>query len=121
MGLRMHPNHVLLVAVDPLRVKDMMDRQEVLLVDVRETDEWELERIAGAIHMPLSRFEPTRLPEAPGKRLILHCHAGARSSKAAEILFRSGRTDVMHMLGGLTGWKIAGLDTIRLAEIRLPA
>jgi len=117
----MHPNHVLLVAVEPLRVKAMLKRQEALLVDVREADEWYAEHIPGAIHMPLSRFEPSEIPDDEGQPLILHCLAGARSSKAAEILFRSGRTHVMHMRGGLTGWKLAGLETIQLAETRRPA
>lgn len=121
MDVQMHPNHMRLVAVEPQRVKQLLDSGQGVLVDVREEDEWLRERIAGAIHMPLSRFDPSGLPESRGKTLIIHCLAGARSSKAAGILFHSGRLDVMHMLGGLTGWKMAGFDTVRSSDIRLPA
>lgn len=114
----MHPNHMRLVAVAPLRVKDLLDRKEVMLVDVREVDEWDLERIPGAIHMPLSQFEPAELPRIAGSSLVLHCLAGARSPKAADILFRSGSIDVMHMHGGLTGWKLAGLPTVKPSSSR---
>lgn len=117
----MHPNHVRLIAVEPLRVKALLERREAILVDVREADEWDTERIPGAIHMPLSHFDPSGIPEASGQSLVLHCLAGARSSKAADILFRSGRIDLMHMRGGLTGWKLAGLETLQCGISRQSA
>ena len=117
----MHPNHVRLTAVDPHYVKELLERDAAVLVDVREADEWQAERIDGAIHMPLSRFDPAGIPDLPGHSLVLHCLAGARSSKAADVLFRSGRIDVMHMRGGLTGWKMAGFDTLRSGTLKLPA
>lgn len=114
----MHPNHVRLIAVEPTRVKALLERREAVLVDVREADEWEVEHIPGAMHVPLSRFAASAVPELPGKPVVLHCLAGARSSKAADILFRSGRLDVMHMRGGLTGWKMAGLGTVQATAVR---
>lgn len=107
----MHPNFQRLMAIEPERVKDLLDRNDVLLVDVREEDEWRLERIPGAISMPLSCFDATDLPRQAAAQIVLHCLGGARAPKAANLLFYAGHNAALHMKGGLAGWKLAGLET----------
>ena len=53
---------------DVAQVKAWLDRNEILLVDVRETSEYEKEHIAGSVLLPLSSFEPDMFPSLPGKR-----------------------------------------------------
>ncbi len=84
---------------------------EVILVDVREQEEFAEERIPGAIPFPLSSFDPAALPRTAGKKLVLSCFIGGRSSQAAERLLAAGGAEVFNLDGGLFAWKEAGLMT----------
>lgn len=86
---------------------------EVLLVDVREPDEHRNERIAGAVNMPLSRFDPAALPPSAGKTVVLHCQGGVRSAKALEACQKAGVEVRHHLKGGINAWKAAGLPILR--------
>lgn len=92
-------------------VKAWLDRSEILLVDVRETKEYEVEHIAGALLLPLSSFEPDMFPVLPGRKVVLHCAIGKRSEAAGKMLARAGHAGVIHMEGGLQAWKAAGFAT----------
>lgn len=81
----------------------------IVLVDVREPDEFAAGRIPGSILNPLRSFDPAALPKAAGKRVVLSCRSGNRSLRALEIAQASGRTDVTaHYPGGMNGWMAAG-------------
>lgn len=94
--------------VDPQTARQWIERGEAVVVDVREPHEFALERIDGATPMPLSAFDPRRIPETAGKRLLLMCASGIRCGMASEILVRAGYGDVYRLAGGITGWKAAG-------------
>lgn len=101
-------------ALDPIEIAPeiiarWLEAGEVLLVDVRETREYDLEHIAGALLMPLSELDATLFPAMSDKPLVLHCAVGKRSAAAARMLLKAGHAKVMHMGGGLTAWKAAGL------------
>jgi len=93
------------------QVKEWLDRNEIVLVDVRETSEYEVEHIAGALLLPLSSFDPEMFPTLPGKKLVLHCAVGKRSEAAGKMLLNEGHRGVIHMAGGLDAWKAAGFAT----------
>ena len=97
--------------VAPEDVQTWLEAGEVLLVDVRETREYDAEHIAGALLLPLSSLDPDFFPVLPGRRVVLHCAIGKRSLAAAKMLRAAGHGDVMHMAGGLDAWKDAGLET----------
>ncbi len=92
-------------------VKAFLDRNEILLVDVRETSEYEKEHIAGSVLLPLSSFEPDMFPSLPGKKVILHCAVGKRSEAAGKMLLNEDYPTIAHMTGGLAEWKAAGYAT----------
>lgn len=79
---------------------------DVLLVDVREMDEWEEGRIPGAVHAPLSGFgESARgLLEERGREIVVYCRSGNRSTRAAEYLLGMGHPRVSNMEGGILAW-----------------
>ena len=97
--------------VAPADVQTWLEEGGVLLVDVRETREYDAEHIAGALLLPLSSLDPEFFPVLPGRRVVLHCAIGKRSLAAAKMLRAAGHGDVMHMAGGLDAWKDAGLET----------
>ena len=84
-----------------------------LLVDVRETNEFEDVRAPGAVLVPMSTFAAAA-GELPADRpLMLVCHLGGRSAAAAGFLIRSGRNDVVNVAGGMDAWERAGLPVRR--------
>lgn len=98
-------------AADVRQIKEWLDRNEILLVDVRETSEYEAEHIAGALLLPLSSFDAEYFPTLPGKNVVLHCAVGKRSEAAGKMLLNEGHSDIVHMTGGMDAWKAAGYAT----------
>jgi len=93
--------------INSAALRQALDRNEALVIDVREIGEFAREHIAGAQSFPLSSFDPTRLPR--DRRLVLCCQTGARSSRALAQLEAAGLNDVAHLDGGLGAWKAARL------------
>ncbi len=82
---------------------------DVVLLDVREDDEWAAGHAPGAMHMALGRLDPTALdPHTP---IIAICRSGARSGKATARLAAAGLS-VRNMAGGMTAWQQSGLPVI---------
>jgi len=99
-----------IVELDPAEVSARMARGEIVLIDVREPNETAAERIAGALLMPLSGFDPAALPAG---EVVLTCLGGKRSAMALEKCRAAGVPVRTHLRGGLTAWKAAGLPTTR--------
>jgi len=92
-------------------VKAWWDRNDILLVDVREVSEFEKEHIPGALLLPLSGFDAELFPQINGRTVVLYCAIGKRSEAAGKMLLKEGHLDVVHMAGGLNAWKAAGYET----------
>lgn len=99
--------------IGPADLKTMLAQNQVVLVDVREPDEFAAEHIAGAVNLPLSSFDPARLPQADGKTVVLQCAGGKRSGMALERCAKAQAAIDTHLAGGLGAWKSAGLPVER--------
>ncbi|MFN3892419.1 MAG: rhodanese-like domain-containing protein [Beijerinckiaceae bacterium] len=82
----------------------------IVLIDIREQNEWDAGHIPGATLHPLSAFNPASLPKSgPGKRVVLHCRSGRRTLAALEAAQAAGRDDIRaHFGGGMLEWTGAG-------------
>lgn len=82
----------------------------VLLVDVREDEEWQKGHIPRAIHIGKGVIERDieKLVPDPNAEIVLYCGGGYRSVLAADALQRMGYTNVLSMTGGYRGWIGAG-------------
>ena len=93
--------------IDALGLKVKMDeKQDFVLVDVREQNEYDMARIPGSILVPLSQL-PNRFHELDkykGKEIVVHCKMGGRSAKAIAFLKQQGFDNLVNMAGGITGW-----------------
>lgn len=98
--------------VDPSQVKPQLGNGAVV-VDVRETEEFESGHLPGAIHVPRGHLESrieTAVPDR-GSHVILYCASGNRSALAARTLEQElGYANVESMTGGITLWKDRGYD-----------
>ncbi len=84
---------------------------DALLIDVREANEFENERIPGALLMPLSFLDVGTFPRIRGQKVVLLCSAGKRSAAAAKQLWQAGHPRPFNLQGGLGAWKEAGFAT----------
>ena len=88
---------------------------EVVIVDVREQDEWDEEHIPGAIHMSRGTIELDIEEKVSDTSAMIICHGGGggRSALAADSLQKMGYKNVRSMAGGFKAWKAAGLPTMK--------
>jgi rhodanese-related sulfurtransferase len=97
-------------------VKRRMDAGEkLILVDVREDNEWAKGHLPGAVHMGKGVIERDIEQQVPdtGTKLVLYCGGGFRSALVADNLQKMGYTNVESMDGGWRGWTEAGLPTVQ--------
>lgn len=98
--------------VKPSEVKEKVKKDpSVVLIDVREPDEWESGIVPGA--QTIARgFLELEIEEAvpdKNKEIVCYCGGGTRSALAAKSLEELGYKKVSSMIGGFRGWKDAGL------------
>jgi rhodanese-related sulfurtransferase len=98
-------------------VRDLSDRGEIQLVDLRDRRELEREgRIPGAFHCPRGMLEFWIDPESPyhkpvfaePRRFVFYCASGWRSALATKAAQDMGLDPVAHLGGGFTAWREAG-------------
>ncbi len=98
----------------PVEVHDQLLRQWIVLIDVREPQEYANERISGAMLFPLSAFDPHALPVGGPRRIVFQCGTGKRSAMAVAKCLEAGVQATNHLKGGLQAWKAADLPTLRI-------
>jgi rhodanese-related sulfurtransferase len=101
--------------IDSLTLKDWLDNDEAVLIDVREVIEYKTCSIPNSRHLPLSdiNINKAHLPEYKDKKLVLHCKSSKRSMMACEKLIKEGiKFDIWNLEGGIESWKDNNLPTI---------
>jgi rhodanese-related sulfurtransferase len=89
--------------------------EKMILVDVREDNEWAKGHLPGAVHMGRGVIERDIEQSVPdtGAKMILYCGGGFRSALVADNLQKMGYTNVESMDGGWRAWNEAGLPVVR--------
>mgnify|MGYP001765665723 CR=1 FL=1 len=82
--------------------------QSIVLVDIREPDEFVSGHVPGAINLPLSKLTPAALPKPEGKKVVIMCRSGNRSGKLAQVLPSVGRPDIADYSGSMIDWTRRG-------------
>ena len=86
--------------------KEMMDTQEVIVLDVREQDEYDSGHIPGAVLLPVGTIsEETASAVIPEKddTVLVYCRSGNRSKTASEALAELGYTNI-YEFSGINTW-----------------
>ena len=103
------------VEISPAEAAAQTGKNGVALVDVREKEEWNEERIPGAVHLSRGTIDwkiEEKFPDLDTP-IICHCGGGGRSALVAESLQKMGYKNVSSMSGGFKAWKAAGLPTTK--------
>jgi rhodanese-related sulfurtransferase len=80
------------------------NRAKPVLLDVRETWEYEKARIVGSQHLPMGEI-PARKDELDAKaQIVVICHHGGRSMQTALFLEKNGFANVHNLTGGVDAW-----------------
>ncbi len=97
--------------VNTARAIELINREDALVLDVRDAGEYGAGHILGAKHLPLARIDEGagELAKKKERPLIVYDDGGERSAKAAAALKRQGFVQVASLSGGLDAWRQAGL------------
>jgi rhodanese-related sulfurtransferase len=98
-------------SVTTLEATQLINRQDALVLDVREQAEFAQSHILNARWLPLSQLEARagEIEKFKDKPLIVYCASGSRSSTAASALTKRGFSKVVNLAGGFVAWQQAGL------------
>lgn len=97
--------------VSPLQATLLLNRDDALVIDVREANEWTGGHIPNARHIPLGQLEKRlgEIEKFKTRPLIVSCQSGNRSSSACAKLKKHGFEKVFNLAGGIGAWREAGL------------
>ena len=102
--------------------KEMVEKGDVFVLDVRTPDEFNSSHIKGATLIPVGnafgsnlssdRLLKARIDEVPKKKILVYCRTGRRSETASTMLVNAGYSEVYNMEGGITSWVDAGYPVV---------
>ncbi|MEE8119342.1 MAG: rhodanese-like domain-containing protein [Gammaproteobacteria bacterium] len=86
---------------------------DMVIVDVREHEEWDDGHLANSVHVPLGELQDA-LHSHPvfqdkNRHLVMLCRSGNRSASAAQFLTDCGFENAYNLGGGIIAWAAAGL------------
>ena len=97
--------------VGTLEATQLINREDALVIDVREPGEYGTGHILGAKNIPLQRIDEgsADLAKRKDKPVVVYDDRGERAGKAVSALKGQGFTRVVNLTGGLGAWQAAGL------------
>jgi rhodanese-related sulfurtransferase len=109
-------------AADPLRVsldegRQLFERQQVVMFDIREADEHATGVAAGARLLPMSQLQQrlNEIPKDPAQPVLIICNTQNRSSKVVQALKEAGWHNVRYVYGGMSTWARNGWPMVKPA------
>ena len=102
-------------SVSPTESTQMINHDDALILDVRESNEYSEGHIINSLHIPLSGLKKriNDLDKHKAKKVIVACRSGHRSSQACATLKKEGFEHVFNLRGGVMAWESANLPLIK--------
>jgi len=101
--------------IDVQELKRLMDQNpNLLLIDVREQNEWDSMHIPNAVLIPKESIADkiSEVCDNKSQAIYLHCRSGVRSLHAAESLLALGYHEVYSVDGGIMDWAMYGYEIV---------
>ena len=97
--------------VNTTQATQLINRDDALVIDVRDPAEYATGHVLGAKNLPLARLDTPagELAKRKDRPVIIYCDGGERSGKATAVLKKQGYTRVANLSGGIAAWQQAGL------------
>ena len=106
--------------ITALELKKRLDKDEVVLIDIREPAEHKSEHIDGTCLIPLSEIGIEKIPSIK-RPIIIYCSLGKRSMDACTTLLKTNPSlDVASLEGGIVAWREAGFHVKKSGSTILP-
>lgn len=103
-----------IVTLRPHEAVRIINRENAVLVDVREAPEYEAGHIPNALHIPLAGIADAKpLQKLKEKPVVLYCRSGQRSMQAGSKLRAQGFTQLYNLAGGIGAWQNENLPVER--------
>ena len=101
-----------IVEIDTAAAQKRIEEGNVVVLDVREPDEYEQGALPNALHIPRGHLEAQIEGRAVDRdqTIVVYCAGGVRSAFAAQTLQELGYTDVLSVGGGFGKWKDEGRE-----------
>ena len=98
-------------SISTLQATLLINQQNALVLDVRESAEYEKNHVLNARHLAIGELEARsgEIEKYKAKPVIVVCDSGNRSDKAGATLRKQGFTQVFSLNGGIGAWQQAGL------------
>lgn len=97
---------------------NIQQRDDIVIVDVREPQEYAHEHIEGSINVPLNKLSSLSSSDYKDKIAIFHCRSGKRTTLNESALSATPFKEKYCMAGGIAEWKAANMPTV--AEYAAP-
>jgi rhodanese-related sulfurtransferase len=98
-------------SLSPAAATMLMNREDAIVLDVRESSEWSTGHIAGSRHITLGQLDKrmSEIEKYKARPIIVCCASGNRSGSACGKLKKAGFEKVFNLGGGLASWREANL------------
>ena len=88
--------------IDSNEAMKLLENNNTVIIDVRDSDEYETGHIANSVNIPLNDI--ANIDYSKDQAIILYCATGVRSFKAIDILGDKGIKNLYNLDGGLLNW-----------------
>lgn len=91
-----------------ITVEELQNKKEVVMLDTREINEFNVSHIKNALHVGYNNFDKNKITlELPNKNanIVVYCSIGVRSERIGEKLLKMGYKNVYNLYGGIFEWK----------------
>lgn len=108
-----------MIELNPKELNDILGT-DTILIDVRETSEYEYQHIPGSLLCPLQFFDPDTFPRFDKRNVVFICAKGIRSVaaiKQVRNLEENYDATLFNLTGGINAWADAGYEVEGEVEI----
>ena len=91
-------------------LKKLLEREQVIIIDVREQSEYDESNIEGSVLIPLGELSIEQVKKAANgvKKIVFQCRSGVRSLRACHIISEQDDTlELYNLEGGIIAWEAA--------------
>ncbi|MBN2436007.1 MAG: rhodanese-like domain-containing protein [Spirochaetes bacterium] len=92
--------------IDAATAKNIIEQEEITVIDIRTENEYKSGHIPGAINIDFSSLEFDNMIKSlnPGKKYLVYCRSGNRSSISESSFKKAGFRNIYHLNRGINDW-----------------